>query len=408
MLKNGARLIIILFFLFSLGRCIDPYTPKLEGYGSLLVVDGLITDENAAYKVRLSRTLQDQNGIPTMVSDATVYITDDAGTKSYLKSIGNGLYKTDSTEFRGVVGRKYVLNIVTEDGEKYESNICLMSDVPEIDSIYFEKDQEVVSNGTGTNEGIRIYLDSKEGDINRYYRWEFEETWEFKVPMPKRSNYIDEKTIIMNPDVREYCWKRRKSDEILIQSVYSGEPGRIQRAPIFFIASDKSDRLMLQYSILVKQYSVSKSEFDFWDNLKKINDKSGDIFEYQPYPVNSNIHNINNPKERILGYFQVSAVKQKRKNILYTDIVGLDLPPFHYSCERIEFSPMDFPWNLFNPPLTWDDVNYMFVTSGYYFVEPKYLQGTRTIDRLVFTKPECADCSFTGTTTKPDFLVDLK
>ena len=62
--------------------------------------------------------------------------------------------------------------------------------------------------------------------------------------------------------------------------------GVLRKKPVFFIASDKSDRLRLEYSILVKQYSVSKSEFDFWDNLNKINDKrSGDIFEYQPYPV---------------------------------------------------------------------------------------------------------------------------
>ena len=30
-----------------------------------------------------------------------------------------------------------------------------------IDNIYFEKDQEVVNNGTETEKGIRIYSDSK-------------------------------------------------------------------------------------------------------------------------------------------------------------------------------------------------------------------------------------------------------
>ena len=100
---------------------------------------------------------------------------------------------------------------------------------------------------------------------------------------------------------------------------------------------------MLQYSILVKQYSISKSEFDFWDNLKKINDKSGDIFEYQPYPVNSNIHNVNNTKDRVLGYFQVSAVKQKRKNILYSDIVGFTCHPFITLAKGLNFLRWIFP-----------------------------------------------------------------
>ena len=408
MLRAGPKSVFSLIIVFILCTCIDPYYPDFSEYGSLLVVDGLITDEDASYTVRLSRTLQDQKGIPLMVSDATVYISDNAGKTSYLKSVGNGLYKSDSTAFRGSVGSSYVLHIDTRDGYEYESDKCQMPEVPEINSIYFEKDQEVVNNGTEINEGIRIYLDSEEGDINKYYRWEFEETWKFKVPMPVKSIYIDEFTIIMSTDVNEYCWKSKKSEEILIHPVYSGESGRIQREPIFFIASDKSDRLMLEYSILVKQYSMSKSEYGFWDNLRKINDKSGDIFEYQPYPVNSNIHNINNPKERVLGYFQVSAVKKKRKNIPFTDVVGSGLPFYHYSCERIAFSPKDFPWSLFTPPLTWDDVIYMFTTSGYSFVEPLYLHGTTTLDRLVFTKPECADCSLTGTLKEPDFSVDLK
>jgi len=408
MLRAGPKSVFTLIIIITICTCIDPYNPNLSGYGPLLVVDGLITDENASYTVRLSHTLQDQNGVLSMVSGATVYINDDAGNISHLKSSGDGIYKTDSTEFRGAVGRQYVLHIETVDGRKYESNNCLLSDVPDIDSIYFEKDEEIVNNGTETDEGIMIYLDSKGGDINKYYRWEFIETWKFKVPTPAKSTYIDEKTIIMNHDIKDYCWKVRKSNEILIHSVQSGGSGSIKKIPVFFIASDKSDRLRLEYSILVKQYSVSKSEFDFWDNLSKINDKSGDIFEYQPYPVSSNIHNINNPEERILGYFQVSAVKEKRMFLSFSDIVKLNLPYYMYKCERIEASPKDPPWNKFIPPLTFDEIYNMFVTSGYNFIEPKYFDGTMLLDELVFAKPECSNCELSGTSIKPDYWKDLK
>jgi len=78
-----------------------------------------------------------------------------------------------------------------------------MLEVPEIDSIYFEKGKEEGNNGTEINEGIRIYLDSQKGDIDKYYRWGFEETWEFRVPNPKRFFYINESTIIINPDSQD-------------------------------------------------------------------------------------------------------------------------------------------------------------------------------------------------------------
>jgi hypothetical protein len=407
MFTIGRRSLLTIIIIFTLDTCIDPYQPNLSGYGSLLVIDGLITDQNSSYTVILSHTLKEQNGTPSMVSDAKLYITDDAGGINYLTDVGNGRYKTDSTKFRGIVGRKYVLHVETADGGKYESNECLMSEVPEIDSIYFEKDKEVANNGTEENLGIRIYLDTYGGDINKYYRWEFTETWKFKLPTIKKSTYIDEKTIIMNTDTKEYCWKTSKSDKILIHSASSGETGNIKKEPICFIASGKSDRLRLQYSILIKQFSVSENEYDFWNNLENINDKTGDIFAYQPYPVGSNMHNINNPQEQILGYFQVSAVSEKRMFITCNEINNLSLPLFIYNCERIEASPKDPPWNKFVPPLTFDEIYQMFTTSGYSFIEPKYFQGTLQLDELVFARPVCSDCELTGTGTKPDFWIDL-
>ena len=408
MLRVGPRSIITLIAVFTLCTCIDPYTPKLVGYESLLVVDGLITDENSSYTVRLSRTMQEQNAVPDKLSDATVYITDETNNNTYLEGVGDGRYKTDSLVFKGIVGKTYTLHIITPEGEEYESDPCLMQFVPEIDSIYFTKDQEVINNGTETLEGIRLMLDSEKGDNNTYYRWDFEETWKFKVPNPKKFDYVDEDTMIPVAGVNEYCWKRRKSDELLIHSFYSEQNERIERKPILFIATNKTDRLLIQYSIMVRQYSISKNEYDFWDNLKNVNETGSDIFATQPFPVISNVHNINNPQEKVLGYFQVSAVKQKRKNIALSEIVKLNLPYYNDPCERIELAPEDVPMPIFAPPLTWDDLYRIFcITSDYYFVEPKYNQITNELIKMVFSRPECADCEITGSLEKPDFWVDL-
>jgi hypothetical protein len=375
-----------------------------KGYDSILVVDGLMTDANKPYTVKLSRTFQDQNASFFTVSDATVFITDDTGNRIKLNNKGNGIYKTDSIEFSGIIGRTYTLHISTYEGDEYVSDSCSMQSVRDIDSIYFARDQELVSNNTESNQGIRIYLNSKTGDNNLYYRWDFEETWKYKIPNPKKYDYIDSLTIIMIPEVKEYCWKSRKSDEILIQSVYSQKADHIKKEPIFFIATEKSDRLMSEYSILISQYSISKNEYDFWNNLKQVNESGGDIFASQPFPVVSNIHNVNNPSEKVLGYFQVSAVKQKRKNISSGDIVGLNLPHFNSPCERIEKSVKDYPDHYTN----WDDMYKMFcATSDYIFVEPIYKNNTNILDKLVFSRPECTKCDLTSSVLKPDFWDDI-
>ena len=398
MLKTGAKFIVILTFVFSLSRCIDPYVPKLNGYESLLVVEGLVTDANSSYTVKLSRSVGELDTSPEVISDARVYINDEVDNTIFLKSSGDGRYKTDSLHFRGVIGNTYVLHIETSEGDYYESEPYKMEPVAEIDNIYYRKDMNPGENGTVMNEGLRIFLDSKGGSSNKFYRWDFEETWKFKIPTPKKFDYVNETTIVEVMDVKEYCYKQSKSSEILIYSAYERYSDHVENQPVFFIDPKKSDRLMLQYSILVKQYSISSREYEFWNNMKKINEKGGDIFALQPFPVVSNVHNINNSSERVLGYFQVSAVKEKRIFISFSDLVGMNLPFYKYPCKRIEMAPEDYPSSGFGPPMTWDQLYDMYCkTSLFYFVEPKYVPGTTTLQKLVFTTPECANCELTGT-----------
>lgn len=408
MLKMRPKSLIAFLTVITLCTCIDRYSPKLSGYTSLLVVDGLITDANTSYAIKLSRTFQEQIIVPIDVSDAKVSLSDDEGTFSNLVYKGHGIYKTDSSEFKGIIGRTYVLHILTAEGEEYISEPGKMEPVAEIDNIYFSKDQHVINNGTQTQEGISIFLDSKEGGINQNYRWAFTETWKFKVPNPKKFNFnMADSAITPNLNVKEYCWKNGVSNGVMIHSVSPGEANIIKREPIFFIATDKSDRLLLQYSILVRQYSISKKEYEFWNNLKQVSENGQDIFAKQPYSAISNISNVNNPKERVLGFFQVSAVKEKRKNILFREIVALNLPFYHYPCERLEKTPADFQ-TQWGPMITWDDVyKIVSINSNYDFIEPVYSQATLKLEKMVFSKPECANCELTGVSAKPDFWIDL-
>ena len=198
--------------------------------------------------------------------------------------------------------------------------------LPSIDNIYYGRDQDLRENGTVINEGVRIYLDSEGGSGNKYYRWDFEETWKFKVPNPKKYDYVNETIIVPVPDIKEYCYKMSKSNDILIYSAFEGFTDQVKGQPVFFIDPKKSDRLLLEYSITCETvFHISSKEYEFWYNMKQINEKGGDIFALQPFPVVSNVHNVSNRAERVLGYFQVSAVKAKRIFIPFSAVVGDEL-----------------------------------------------------------------------------------
>lgn len=138
MLKVRLKSFITVFLVIGLCTCIDPYRPKLSGYPSLLVVDGLVTNENAPCEVKLSRTIQGVDAVPEVVSDAVVTFSDESGNKTSLINSGGGIYKTDNNVFTGTIGKTYILDILTKDGKEYKSEPCTMLPVPKL-TVYIMK-----------------------------------------------------------------------------------------------------------------------------------------------------------------------------------------------------------------------------------------------------------------------------
>ncbi len=404
---------IFCILLLALTSCIDPYILNLDEYESLLVVDGMITDEPVSYKIKLSRTFQNEEALLVAVSNAEVSVQDESGNITVFQEKDPGIYRSDSAYFTGRVGGIYTLLIKTDDLLEYESDPCLMTGVPEIDSIYFAYDRELINNGTEEEEGIRIYLDaSNKNEVCKYFRWEFDEVWKFQTPYPVAYKYLGGGKIESILVENHTCWKYRQSNDVIIHSTELQKTGQVSRQALRFIASNKSDRLRKQYSIHVKQYSLSKNEYEFWNNLKQVSESGGDIFEKQPFSVIGNIHCINRENEKVLGYFQVSAIKKMRKYITYGQLVDLDIPFYKYPCSSIEYGPYDLygpslPYPV--PPEIYDAVYRRFINLGYVFIRPDDMigPGGLILNTFVFATKECSDCSLTGSPDKPDFWIDI-
>lgn len=390
-----------------LQSCIDPFNPRLKDFQSLLVVDALVTDDETSYYVKLNRTIEKIKDEPEKVTGAIVTITDDEGNSTLLTEVIDGSYMTDRNSFRGVAGRNYRLHISTKEGQVYESDPCLLSAVRDVDTVYYERWEQMSDDLEEVLKGVRILTDSKGLPDNRYYRWTYEEWWKFRVPFPKRYDYIsqDEITEIENPKI--FCWKHRKSDDILIQSTIAGSEGEITRKPVTFIPLNKSDRMTVQYCIQVNQYAISREEYEFWDHMRQINESGGDIFDKQPFQIISNIHNVSDPDEPVVGYFQVAGVKHRKKYITRSEIDTLKIPNYSYGCELIILGPEDPQPIRIPPPVTFDKIYQVYTSLDYMFIEPQY-EFPQTLRRLIFTSKTCGDCSLTGDITKPDFWIDLE
>lgn len=392
---------VFLILTNALFACIDSYNPKLKEYQSALVVNALLTDDKMPVYVRLYRTTMSPEETPLSVTGAQVSITDDLGNATTLNEVSDGNYSAVNGTLTGVEGREYTLRIRTNDGKEYESDPALLCQSRNIDTLICRKASRVTDDGK-IEEGIMIYIDSKGAAEGGYYRWGYEEWWKFNIPYPVTHEYIDEGHINAIPVRNMTCYKNRKSDEVIIQICDPEINPEFVMFPICFIASEKSDRLLIKYYIEVTQYAVTESEYEFWRQMKEINESGGDIFDRQPYKIMSNIHCVSNPEEMVLGYFHVCGAGRKRISISGSEVRAMGLKPYQYTCDLVMKGPQDYLL-----PMPFDRIYWLYTSPymNYNFVAPIY-DNSNILGRLLFVDKYCSDCTMSGSPFKPDFWVD--
>nr|WP_319400830.1 DUF4249 domain-containing protein [uncultured Carboxylicivirga sp.] len=394
MLRNILIGVALLSITYS---CLEPYSLHIDGYDNLLVVDALITDENASHTVVLRRSVSDINESSPYESGAVVYVTDTNGASYYFAEFGPGTYKSDSTDFIANDGDKFVLHIQTANGEQYESDQCELLTKTSIDDLYFAKNTNWDESGENQNEGISIYAD---GSANQsgYVRWMYKEDWEFQTPYPER--YAWDGDLVPLSVENWFCWKTFNSNNIHVHSFGNQVSSEIKKEEICFIPTGLNDKLNIRYSILVKQLSISKEEYEFWRKLSESTEDVGDVFGKQPFSIVGNVKNITNNDEPVLGYFQVGAIADKRMYISFSDLNGMNLPykSINDECNLDTFVVDGI--SFFSVDQIYED---KVVNGPYKFFEPVYDDMGMSVRGMLLSTPLCSDCSLKGSTSPPAF-----
>ncbi len=380
---------ILLFLSIIYYSCIERYYP--EDYikkNSKIVVDALITDLSENQKIKLSKSNLPGNEEFLPLSNCQVIVKDENKNEFiFTENI------TAPGTYEGIInlnllkeGTQLMLYFMTEDGEEYISDFEEYIPCPEIDSVYHELQYKPTEDPDVTLAGYQFFVDllATEKD-SRYYRIQIDETWEYHSDWPIK-NFYDINGVYRSLVVTDYslftCYKTIPVDEIFILNTSGLEQNQYYKLPLHFV-SDETQRLLYQYSLLIKQYSLSESAYTFWENLKKNNQESGGLFDSQPVLVKGNIHNVNNQREEVLGYFGLSSINQKRiiiKNV--KDLLFMNVP----HC---------FPTEV-KPPLPGE--------RPLYFIS-EYSEDWGVTYNAYYAGEDCFDCTLHGGTTKePDFF----
>lgn len=390
------KIIFLLFFFCFISSCIESYNVNVKQYEDLLVVDGLITNENKSHQIKLTRSIGNLDETPKVETNAVIRIQCSDGTEEILKEIEPGIYKTDSLQFVVKVGNIYKLFIDTSSGKSYSSDECEILEPTEIDKIYYNKN-EVVDINNETIEGVDFYVDGKVSS-GSYLRWIYEEDWKFSIPYPVLIGFDENKKVIFPPVENVYCWKKSSSNEIIIQSLQHQNTIDIKDKKVCFISSDNTDRFTHKYAINIKQLNISQDEYEYWSKLKKTSEDVGDISGTQPFTVMGNVKSNDDINEPVLGYFQTGSVTTKRVFVDYNDVSALNLSLRNSKrvCEVDTVMKSEVEGNLLY------DIYEEYVLNGDFAVHDQTDFG----GGLLLSSRDCCDCSLTGSSKKPSFWED--
>jgi len=370
-----------------LSSCKEKYIPPvIESNLNYLVVDGSLVNGAESTLIRLSRTKRlDDNPATSGEQNAQMTVEDEEGnTIYYFQQVdNNGLYSVPGMTLDG--NKKYKLRISTTDGKQYLSDDILVKESPPIDSV----------NWRLSNDGVTIYTNTHDAsNSTKYYQWQYLETYDYYSANFSSVKYVpggddfDKMFPARSGDEMVYhCWRTVPSSQILIASSLNLSEDRINMAPIRFIPK-ASFEINSTYSILAKQYALTKEAFEYLQNIKKITEQTGSLFDAQPSQLTGNIRCVSNPDEPVIGYLVASTLQQKR-----IFITNFEVRPWGY---------FDYCPPKQTVPLILDSINYYFGGPSPLLVPIERTSPLFT--GVIAGLPSCTDCTTKGgTNIKPDF-----
>ncbi len=332
--------------LIALCGCIERYYPDEEQLkvGSL-VVSAHLNNIPGMQTISLSRSVSIEKSVYDPVSGCYVEVERSDGEVRVFEETDPGFYQGDLDEAFLQTGEKYYLEFVTPGGQRYESGYETLHPSPEIEEVYYELESLPTSDPAVIDQGIRFFVDFEiEQESGRYLRWEMVETFEIHNPDYETRMYGEDRRWHDITSSMKWlnCWLTNVVYEIHTLDVRNFGGDIYRNQPLNFV-SGSTWKLLHRYSLLVRQYSHSEEAFWYWNELAKNVQSQGGLFDSQPALTPSNICNVGDEEEMVIGYFSISGVSEKR--VFVGEVPGLEIYRDPYFC-----SPGVFPGFLWNYP----------------------------------------------------------
>jgi len=285
--------------------------PLNDDTSKFLVVDGNISADGSA-TVRLARStpLTHADYFP-LERNALVTIETSSGEAFDLIEGDSATYLASDLSFNEK--DRFTLDIKTKDGREYRSDEVELYPTPPIDNISWDI--------TPARDLLEIRVDAVDTnpDATGLYLWDCIETYQYHAAVFSGLKIVNGTPTEREPDELYYmCWRNVTRPAVTLNTNYLAD-NVISKFTVARLEKD-DDKLMIRYSLLVKQRAVSEAEYAFRTQLQNSTEQQGTLFSVIPGTVVGNIHSTTDPNEYVLGYFRAQDVKERRVFIDYDEL----------------------------------------------------------------------------------------
>ena len=318
------RLLFCMLMPLWFTACVERYYPGAEDvFRGTLVINAHLSNTPGNQSIQISRS--DGLLFPEFIPEEScvVEIEREDGEVLSFSEGPPGYYFGNITASFMKFGKHYMLRVLTSDGNMYLSEYSRLNPATGIDSIYFDLESYPTADPELSIQGIRFYMDFRiNPDLSEFMRWELIETYEFHNPDYSGYIYSFDRVLKPIPDSLSdrQCWITGHVNSIYTLDAANMSEGKYTHMPLNFV-SNETQRLSYGYSLLVMQHSMDAPAFRYWDELKKNSHTQSGLYDRLPSITPSNIRNVDDQEERILGFFSVSGVSKKR--LFVKDVEGL-------------------------------------------------------------------------------------
>ena len=322
--------------IFLVWSCVDPYEPVYDFEESILFIQGEVTGEPGRSRVRIQESKELLGSyITENVSNAYVEVRMSGEQTAVFESVADtlGIYLPDE-QFMAEPDHEYQLYVRLQDGREYLSNWQSQPPAVGLEKVSATFDPEVrFSEIRGEFvPGHQIRVDWQDPpDQANYYRWTYTIVREEAICQSCFGSRYREGACQDDPSLpisnrydylcSEPCFSFETKSNLVVQSDEFINGNRVQDKQVGVLEFESRKPVLIE----VSQHTISQEQFAFSRLANELGVESGGVNATLPGALVGNVFNLNDPNERVIGFFGVSSRTTGRVFINRNDIMAIPL-----------------------------------------------------------------------------------